>query len=91
MSNTTFTHFEKLESGEWGVRVPCDAYGNYTHAGMQSQVLKKDGDSALCSIVGAKKPASRARDWPGKTCPACGSEPLSDELKCWECGYEGKA
>lgn len=31
----------------------------------------------------------RSRDWPGKDCPCCGSEPLNQDLYCWECGYRG--
>lgn len=30
-----------------------------------------------------------AKDWPGKECPRCGSEPLNGDLYCWECGYQG--
>jgi hypothetical protein len=33
---------------------------------------------------------SPKRDWPGKDCPTCGSEPLDRNLHCWECGYTGR-
>lgn len=32
---------------------------------------------------------TRSKDWPGKDCPCCGSEPLDARLSCWECGYQG--
>lgn len=35
--------------------------------------------------------ARRSRDYPGKDCPACDSEPLDARLHCWECGYTGRA
>jgi hypothetical protein len=28
-------------------------------------------------------------DYPGKMCPRCESEPLNNNLACWECGYRG--
>ncbi len=34
---------------------------------------------------------SQGKDWPGKMCPACDSEPLDRNLSCWECGYRGRA
>ena len=53
-----------------------------------------DGPEVLWTIRPSARPVTAAtqrssRDYPGKLCPQCGSEPLDDALNCWECGYQG--
>ena len=91
--------YTKLRDGSWGLRV----VGEDVRENQRVEVTKKDG-SRKHEIVGRRlfaiegggiytiKQAARKpnRDWPGKICPACGSEPLDRNLHCWECGYTGR-
>jgi hypothetical protein len=88
--------YTKLKSGDWGVR--CEGE---VKPGQSVTVTKKDGSvkteiidavlwsgdgKSLCSI---KRRAAK-KNYPGQMCPGCGSEPLDNNLSCWECGYSGE-
>jgi hypothetical protein len=90
--------YTKLKSGEWGLRVQGSV-----ESGRRVTVTKKSGESkteivgkviwsgngiSLCTIASHRNNASR-RDYQGKMCPVCDSEPLDASLRCWECGYHG--
>jgi len=89
--------YAKLYSGAWGIRVSATAA---PEAGAMVTVQRRDGqqrhetvlkvehqvtvDQWICSIVQrARTPRARS----GQLCPQCGSEPLGNDGRCWECGY----
>lgn len=54
------------------------------------QPFDVNGTSHVYGYIAQRKPQSRRKDYPGMECPACESEPLNNQLECWECGYQGR-
>lgn len=94
MLNATYKKGRK--DGEWILRVegtprPGSLVKVTTKAGdkkleLVGHVLWRGDGISLCSIQ--REASDKCR--PGMDCPRCGSEPLDDDLGCWECGFSGK-
>lgn len=89
----------KEGGGIWDSRMRCWLLPSEEFA-LSLGAEKKEGKHGVYWLLGTPKghgdnggaPSSTppaAIPTPGQDCPACGGEPLDDQLYCWECGYRG--
>lgn len=95
--------YTKLKDETWGVRVQGTATvgqsvtvtkkDGSTKTETIKAVLWTGADKtsgktiSLCSVSQSSRGTRRL--YPGMMCPGCGSEPLDNNLSCWECGFSG--